>query len=93
MGGGRGGVTHGFLLGAHGGLTRVNDPHGSGATTFNGINDAGDLVGFYTGAKGNTDGLLVAHGHVRARSPPAADHHEPGPGADRHGPDPLLTTP
>ena len=69
VGGGRGGVTHGFLLGAHGHLTRVNGPHGSGATTLNGINDAGDLVGFYTDAKGNTDGLLVAHGHFRARSP------------------------
>ena len=92
VGGGRGGVTHGFLLGAHGHLTRVNDPHGSGATTLNGINDAGDLVGFYTDAKGSTDGLLVAHGHFRAARP-AADHHEPGPGADRPGPDPLLTTP
>ena len=110
---GRGGVTRGFLLGAHGHLYRltvpgssstmafgvndnrevvgtymvgsgnnvksfgfiwsrdfgfrtVNDPHGRGATTLNGINDAGALVGFYTDAKGNTDGLLVAHGHFRA---------------------------
>jgi probable HAF family extracellular repeat protein len=44
------------------GYTVVNDPLGSGATTLNGINNAGDLVGFYTDAKGNTDGLLVAHG-------------------------------
>ena len=110
---GRGGVTRGFLLGAHGhlyqlsvpgasstmafgvndnrevvgtymvgtgnkaksfgfiwardfGFRTINDPHGSGATTLNGINDAGDLVGFYTDARGNTDGLLVAHGHFRA---------------------------
>jgi hypothetical protein len=110
---GRGGVTHGFLLGAHGHLYRlsvpgasstmafgvndgrevvgtymvgsganaksfgfiwardfgfrtVNDPHGSGATTLNGINNNGDLVGFFTDRRGNTDGVLVAHGHFRA---------------------------
>ena len=69
VGGGRGGVTHGFLLGAHGRLTRVNDPHGFRGHHAQRHQRAGDLVGFYTGAKGNTDALLVAHGHVRARSP------------------------
>ena len=124
---GRGGVTRGFLLGAHGHLTRltvpgasstmafgvndqrevvgtymtgsgskaksfgfvwsrhfgfrtVNDPHGRGATTLNGINDAGDLVGFYTDAKGNTDGLLVARGHFRAPlAPPVTTTPAPAP--------------
>jgi hypothetical protein len=124
---GRGGVTRGFLLGAHGHLTRltvpgasstmafgindqrevvgtymtgsgsnaksfgftwsrrtgfqtVSDPHGRGATTLNGINDAGDLVGFFTDAKGNTDGLLVAHGHFRAPlAPPVTATPAPMP--------------
>ncbi len=31
-----------------------------GATTINGINDRGDLVGFYTGTDDNVHGLLVA---------------------------------
>ncbi|HTT53738.1 MAG TPA: hypothetical protein VMH35_20270 [Streptosporangiaceae bacterium] len=52
------------------GFTVVNDPLGSGATTLNGINDAGDLVGFYTDAKGNTDGLLVARGRFSAATAP-----------------------
>jgi hypothetical protein len=29
------------------------------ATTLNGLNDRGQLVGFYTDAAGNTDGLLA----------------------------------
>ena len=29
-----------------------------GSTVVNGINNAGDLVGFYTDAAGNTDGML-----------------------------------
>jgi hypothetical protein len=48
----------------------VNDPLGRGATTLNGINDAGDLVGFYTAANGNTDGLLVARGTFTAVTAP-----------------------
>jgi hypothetical protein len=118
---GHGGVTRGFLLGAHGRLIRlsfpgasatmafgvndfgevagtymtgqgqhaksfgftwsrrmgfrtVSDPHGSGATTLNGINNAGDLVGFYTDRKGNTDGLLVARGRFRAPLAPPVTH-------------------
>ena len=38
----------------------MSDPLGLGTTTINGVNDAGDLVGFYTDAAGNTDGLLWA---------------------------------
>jgi hypothetical protein len=30
-----------------------------GATTINGVNNAGDLVGFYTDSAGNTDGFLA----------------------------------
>jgi hypothetical protein len=56
----------GFVWSRRFGFRKVNDPHGRGATTLNGINDAGDLVGFFTDAKGNTDGLLVAQGHFRA---------------------------
>jgi hypothetical protein len=35
------------------------DPHGSMSTTLNGINDLGQIVGFYTDPHGNTDGLLA----------------------------------
>jgi hypothetical protein len=37
----------------------VNDPNGVGSTVINGINNAGDLVGFYIDAQGNTDGMLA----------------------------------
>ena len=37
----------------------VDAPHGMGTTTINGVNDAGDLVGFYTDSAGNTDGMLA----------------------------------
>ena len=66
---------------AHFGFQTINDPHGSGATTLNGINDAGDLVGFYTDAKGNTDGLLVAQGHFRAPFAPPLTTTRPAPTA------------
>lgn len=62
----------GFVWQQGRGVRVVNDPLGSGATTLNGINDAGDLVGFYTDAKGNTDGLLVSRGTFSvATAPPA----------------------
>jgi hypothetical protein len=41
------------------GFANVDDPNGVGATTINGVNDRGDLVGFYTDSAGNTDGLLA----------------------------------
>jgi hypothetical protein len=40
-------------------FTTLDDPHGIGTTTLNGINDRGDIVGFYVDAAGNTDGLLA----------------------------------
>jgi len=42
-----------------GGFVSVDDPNGVGTTTINGVNDAGDLVGFYLDAAGNTDGFLA----------------------------------
>jgi hypothetical protein len=45
------------------GFSVVNDPNGPGTTTINGVNDAGDLVGFYVDAAGNTDGFLAAPRH------------------------------
>jgi hypothetical protein len=44
----------------------VDDANGKGATTINGLNDRGQLVGFYTDAGGNTDGFLATPaGHHR----------------------------
>ena len=37
----------------------IDDPNGVGTTVVNGINVAGDLVGFYTDSAGNTDGMLA----------------------------------
>jgi hypothetical protein len=66
VGSGNNAKSFGFIWARDFGFRTVNDPHGSGATTLNGINNKGDLVGFFTDRKGNTDGLLVAHGHFRA---------------------------
>ncbi len=52
-------ATYGFSWTPRHGFHRVNDPAGMGSTVINGVNDAGDLVGFYTGAKGNVNGLLA----------------------------------
>ncbi len=41
----------------------VDAPNAVGFTLFNGLNDKGDIVGFYTDAAGNTDGLLVTLDH------------------------------
>jgi len=49
----------GFVWRPGHGFATVDDPHGVGATTINGVNDRGDLVGFYTDAAGNTDGMLA----------------------------------
>lgn len=52
-------TTHGFIWAPGFGFENVDDPNGIGATTVNGINDHGRLVGFYTDAHGNTDGFLA----------------------------------
>ncbi len=58
---------HGFTWTASRGFTTIDDPLGIGATAVAGVNDAGDLVGFYTDAKGNTNGMLaVAQGRPAA---------------------------
>ena len=36
-----------------------DDPNGIGTTTFNGVNDHGQIVGFYVNGEGNTIGLLA----------------------------------
>jgi hypothetical protein len=65
------GVTDGFCVTASGAMhglvfnsvtdmfATVDDPNGIGAMPLNGINDNGDLVGFYVDGAGNTDGDLV----------------------------------
>ncbi len=41
-------LTHGFVYTISSGqYTSIDDPEGVGTTVVNGINDAGDLVGFY----------------------------------------------
>jgi hypothetical protein len=57
------GVMHGFVLsdplGPVSHWQKIDDPDGIGSTVVNGINSAGDLVGFYTDSAGNTDGMLA----------------------------------
>ncbi len=69
-GSGNNAKSFGFVWQPGRGVRVVNAPLGRGATTLNGINNAGDLVGFYTDARGNTDGLLVARGTFRAAIAP-----------------------
>jgi len=63
VGSGSGAVMHGFTWTPRGGFVTVDDPHGMGTTTINGVNNAGDLVGFYVDANGNTDGMLATPLH------------------------------
>ncbi len=53
---------HGFL--DNGGVFTSLDPTGSTATTINGINDQGRVVGFYVNAAGNTIGTVGTVGTV-----------------------------
>ena len=59
VGSGTSAVMHGFTWTPQHGFTTVDDPHGIGTTTINGVNDHGQLVGFYVDSAGNTDGLLA----------------------------------
>jgi hypothetical protein len=59
VGSGSGASTHGFTWTKQHGFTTVDDPAAAGATTINGVNNAGDLVGFYVDRSRNTDGLLA----------------------------------
>jgi hypothetical protein len=54
---------HGFTWTPQGGFRSVDDPHGIGTTTINGVNDFGQLVGFYVDGNGNTDGFAATPQH------------------------------
>ena len=72
-----GGKMHGFVvsdpMGPKSHWTRIDDPNGIGSTVVNGINNAGDLVGFYTDSAGNVDGMLATPNtvHVTLSAMPA----------------------
>ena len=59
VGSGSSAVMHGFTWTPQHGFYTVDDPHGVGPTTINGVNDRGQLVGFYVDSAGNTDGFLA----------------------------------
>jgi hypothetical protein len=59
VGTGSSAATHGFTWTRQHGFHTVDDPQGVGTTTINGVNTAGDLVGFYVGSGGNTNGMLA----------------------------------
>jgi hypothetical protein len=59
VGTGTAATTHGFIWRPGHFTTKVDDPNGVGTTFLNGINNEGDIVGFYTDAAGNTDGLVA----------------------------------
>lgn len=56
----KGSSSFGFTWSRGHGYQTINDPLGVGNTFVNGINSAGDLVGFYVGKHGNTNGFLAA---------------------------------
>jgi hypothetical protein len=41
------------------GYHTISDPNGVGATTINGVNDRGTIVGFYTDSGNNVDGFIA----------------------------------
>ena len=51
-------MQHGILFDSLTDTFTILDPPGSTSTTLNGLNDAGDVVGFFVDAAGNTDGTL-----------------------------------
>lgn len=54
-----GGQLQGFTYYPGYGFNKIDAPNGVGTTTVNGVNNCGDLVGFYTTANGDvTNGLL-----------------------------------
>jgi hypothetical protein len=70
------GVTHGIIYNIKTGtFTTLDDPNASGFTLFNGINDKGDIVGFYADAAGNTHGLLATPHDIVKLVGVTMDHH------------------
>ena len=59
VGSGSTATMHGFTWTPRHGFRTVDDPHGVGTTTVNGVNDHGQLVGFYVDSVGNTDGFIA----------------------------------
>jgi hypothetical protein len=54
------GLMHGIICDVVTGATEeVDDPNGIGTTTFNGLNDRGQIVGFYVNGATNTIGLIA----------------------------------
>jgi len=54
------GKMHGIICDVVTGATEeLDDPNGIGTTTFNGLNDRGQIVGFYLNGANNTIGLLA----------------------------------
>jgi hypothetical protein len=52
---------HGIICDINTGVCEQHDnPNGVGTTTFNGLNDAGNIVGFYVNAAGHTIGFVAA---------------------------------
>ena len=54
---------HGFTWTPQRGFATVDDPNVAGTTTINGVNDFGQLVGFYVDGNGNTDGFVATPRH------------------------------
>ena len=54
-----GSLTYGFTWRPGQTPHTVSDPSGVGTTFINGVNKAGDLVGFYTDSRGRVNGLLA----------------------------------
>ncbi len=63
LGSGSTATMHGFTWTRKRGFQTVDDPNGVGTTTVNGVNDKGQLVGFYVDTAGNTDGMLATPRH------------------------------
>ena len=54
------GGMHGVIFDVVSGVVaELDDPKGIGTTTFNGLNDGGQIVGFYVNGGGNTIGLIA----------------------------------
>jgi hypothetical protein len=56
----KGGVTHGlYYVPGTGAWLTVDDPEGTGGTFLNGINNKGEIVGFFVDAAGNVHGMII----------------------------------